>query len=212
MSLVWPEGDTDRPTPIAAPQISEVSGCTTAVAQRAAAELGEIKMVARWCEQDGNKKLWHQFAPLAVLGRKNKTYSWQIESKCFFTFEWMDFSLASKLSVHPDHGAGCDCAAETAVWNQTKHHEHEVVENPGTNAGIRSTCERKKRCLCALRWRLWLYFISCQGLKNALIPFLPSLSPFGWEVAPLQKAKWLGQLATSSWLETWKLPQNNFLF
>lgn len=90
MSLAWPEGDTDRPTPIAAPQISEVSGCTTAVARRAAAELSETEMEAHWCEQYGNKKLQHQIAGLAVLRRKKnnpKCYSWQMESKCFCAFE-----------------------------------------------------------------------------------------------------------------------------
>lgn len=89
MSLAWPEGDTDRPTPIAAPQISEVSGCTTAVARRAAAELGETEMVVHWCEQYGNKKLQHQIAGLAVLGRKKtqQCYSWLMENKCFCTFE-----------------------------------------------------------------------------------------------------------------------------
>lgn len=72
MSLPWPEGDTDRPTPIAAPQISEVSGCTTAVARRAAAEPGETEPVVRWCEQYGNKTLQHQIAGPAVLGEKKK--------------------------------------------------------------------------------------------------------------------------------------------
>lgn len=89
MSLLWPEGDTDRPTPIAAPQISEVSGCTTAVARRAAAEPGEKEPVVRWCEQYGNKTLQRQIAGPAVLGekKKKKLYSWQMDSKCFCTFE-----------------------------------------------------------------------------------------------------------------------------
>lgn len=72
MSLLWPEGDTDRPTPIAAPQISEVSGCTTAVAWRAAAEPGETEPVLHWCEQYGNKTLQHPIAGLAVLGGKKE--------------------------------------------------------------------------------------------------------------------------------------------
>lgn len=113
MSLAWPEGDTDRPTPIAAPQISEVSGCTTAVARGAAAELGEAEMVAHWCEQCGNKKPQHQIAGLAViLGRWRANVSAPLSE------------ATSGLTLHSDHRTRLYCA----VRNQISLDEYEFAQ------------------------------------------------------------------------------------